>query len=406
MPLDVRLPELGPGISQATVLGWLKQPGDPVACGEPLLEVAIAERRLRVLARVSGTLLRIVATPGQTVSVGSTLATMVPSGSAAQESDAPFGSPPSRSTPPDAGHARRQRATPLAARMIAALGLEMTQLAGTGPRGIITRQDVARYAPRERPVPSPGLGASSGQLAVAERPVGPAPVAGQSGLVAGQSERRHSIQVPIAEGPSFWPPQAVMVQEVDLTALTAARKDLVGPPGTESHPWATSAFFAVAAAGLLANLAPPIAGWEAGGEHLVGLDVALPPATRLTALLRGVERKSLRILASELAELAKGAREPGLKADPYACAPLVIVDRHQGPTLLSVPQLRPPQVAILCIGAQRRQLVVLPTESGEQLAIRSRALAILVFDPKAIAVDAAEDFLASFARRVETGHGW
>ena len=72
----VVLPQYGMGMQDGEIVRWLKQPGDTVAEGETLVEVEAAKTTVEVPSPVSGTLLRIVAEPGETIDVRAPIAIM------------------------------------------------------------------------------------------------------------------------------------------------------------------------------------------------------------------------------------------------------------------------------------------------------------------------------------------
>jgi pyruvate/2-oxoglutarate dehydrogenase complex dihydrolipoamide acyltransferase (E2) component len=72
--VEVRLPQLGMGMTDGVVTQWLKAPGDPVAEGEPLVAVDNGKATVEVEAPASGRLARIVAEAGATVPVGDVMA--------------------------------------------------------------------------------------------------------------------------------------------------------------------------------------------------------------------------------------------------------------------------------------------------------------------------------------------
>src|SRR3981189_1808649 len=72
--MQVTLPEMGESVTEGTVAKWLKQPGDPVREGEALVEVTTDKVDAEVPAPATGTLTRILAEAGKTISVGAPLA--------------------------------------------------------------------------------------------------------------------------------------------------------------------------------------------------------------------------------------------------------------------------------------------------------------------------------------------
>ena len=161
MLLDIAMPRLSDQMEEATVIKWLKQPGDEVRRGEPLVEVETDKATMVYEAEFDGVLDEIVVEEGSTAALGATIARA--NGTGASRAVQGAASPCSRAggrrrnghcpgTVPAAngGKAGRSRATPVARRLAAELGVELAGVEGTGPGGRIVRADV-RDARRPRP---------------------------------------------------------------------------------------------------------------------------------------------------------------------------------------------------------------------------------------------------------------
>src|SRR5262245_12235672 len=70
---EIRVPTLGESVTEATIGKWFKQPGDPVAVDEPLVELETDKVTIEVPAPAAGTLAEIAANNGETVAVGALL---------------------------------------------------------------------------------------------------------------------------------------------------------------------------------------------------------------------------------------------------------------------------------------------------------------------------------------------
>src|SRR5215813_6920560 len=70
---EIRVPALGESVTEATIGKWFKQPGDPVAADEPLVELETEKVTIEVPAPAAGVLSEIVAKDGETVAIGALL---------------------------------------------------------------------------------------------------------------------------------------------------------------------------------------------------------------------------------------------------------------------------------------------------------------------------------------------
>ncbi|HZG65331.1 MAG TPA: biotin/lipoyl-containing protein, partial [Herpetosiphonaceae bacterium] len=165
MPVEVKMPQLGESVTEGTIGRWLKQPGDPIARYEPLLEVTTDKVDTEVPSTVDGTVLELLVPEGETVRVGTLIARLAdaseatstplarrdPTSTAAQSQpehpEQPAGAPP---------------ISPVVARLAAEHSLDLAQIKGTGAGGRVTKKDVEQYlaagpvtvseAPAVRPV--------------------------------------------------------------------------------------------------------------------------------------------------------------------------------------------------------------------------------------------------------------
>jgi pyruvate dehydrogenase E2 component (dihydrolipoamide acetyltransferase) len=151
--VEIVMPKLSDAMEEATVLSWLKRPGDAVRRGEPLVEVETDKATVVYEAEQSGVLGEIEVDDGGTAALGAVIARLVVPDSAVTRAPTPL-VPASTTTPsataatqrggalPRAAAASRARATPVARRLAGQLGVHLSAVAGTGPGGRIVRADV------------------------------------------------------------------------------------------------------------------------------------------------------------------------------------------------------------------------------------------------------------------------
>jgi len=186
MSIEIRVPTLGESVTEATVGKWFKQAGDPVKADEPLVELETDKVTVEVPAPASGVLGDILVKSGSTVAVGSLLAALrdgaANASAAATAPSAPAKAPPpqpqpehvpSRATGP-ATNASASPPPPAARKALAEAGFEASEVAGSGRRGQVLKEDVinAVAAAAARPSAAPPIqeasnsGASSNAVAV------------------------------------------------------------------------------------------------------------------------------------------------------------------------------------------------------------------------------------------------
>ncbi len=175
MATEVKLPDLGEGVADATISRWLVKEGDTVSAGDPLMEIATDKVDTEVPSPAGGTVLKINFGEGALIEAGAVIAVLGEAGEtvgsggdqasvpAAEETSAPEKKvaqekPTTVTAPSENGHA--VKASPVAKRVAADRGVDLDGVAGTGPGGRITKDDV--LATEERGAGSDAAPATEG----------------------------------------------------------------------------------------------------------------------------------------------------------------------------------------------------------------------------------------------------
>jgi pyruvate dehydrogenase E2 component (dihydrolipoamide acetyltransferase) len=212
MPVEVILPRVDMDMATGKIARWYAEAGQQVAQGEPLFEIETDKAAMEIEAPASGILRDIKAEPGIDVAVGSTVAFIY----AADEAWSPAAAPapaaaavaapvlettanvptktevPIPAAPVDI--VGKVRATPLARKLAAGAGLDLSAIAGTGPRGRIVSDDVRAAASA-----LPKVGAASAPAPVpASAPAAPAVIAAPP--IAPRPAAQHGLSVHRREG--------------------------------------------------------------------------------------------------------------------------------------------------------------------------------------------------------------
>jgi 2-oxoglutarate dehydrogenase E1 component len=143
---DITLPSLGESVTEATIVEWLKQPGDAVVLDEEIVEITSDKADLRVPSPFSGALTEIVAQPGDTIDVGGLLARIAVGAAGAAPAAPVAATVEAPATERVAAATGGGLASPLARRLAGEHNVDLAGLAGTGKRGRIEAADVAAAA--------------------------------------------------------------------------------------------------------------------------------------------------------------------------------------------------------------------------------------------------------------------
>jgi multifunctional 2-oxoglutarate metabolism enzyme len=328
--VDIVMPAMGESVSEGTILEWAKQPGEPVAEDETIVEISTDKVDAEVPAPASGIIEEILAQAGDTVTVGQVIARMTTSNGATAKAPEPTEAPrPQASAPsriPD-----EVKVTPVAARVADALGVDLSKIKGSGPAGRISKADV--------------LAAENGAAAPAEAKL----LKGASAMLARYMDESRSI------------PTATSFRTITVTALDARRKQLkeAGQRVSFTHLIA----YAVARAAteqmpVMARAFTEIDGkphvLDAGAVNLgIAVDVERKDGGRtlMVPVIRDAGRLSFPEFLDAFNDLITRARDNSLTADDLQGANLSLTNPGGIGTIASVPRLMTGQGTIVATGA-------------------------------------------------------
>lgn len=138
MVIEIVVPQVGEAVAEVTLVRWLKSEGDDIKAGEALFEVDTDKAVVEVEAFAAGRLSRILAPAGSAVMPQQVVGLLEP----APTADAPR----QAQEVPVVGHRPDRRATPVARRLAAELGLEVSQVQGSGAGGRVVTEDLRQLA--------------------------------------------------------------------------------------------------------------------------------------------------------------------------------------------------------------------------------------------------------------------
>ncbi|HEY7495443.1 MAG TPA: dihydrolipoamide acetyltransferase family protein [Candidatus Tectomicrobia bacterium] len=418
MAIKFGMPSLGHTMEKGKVIEWLKQEGDVVAKGEPLLVVETDKVVTEVEAPADGVVLKILVGPEEERSIGTTLALLGAPHEALSESDlrqllgddtvgvtaAVASAAPATATPRPTAPVRevgeRVKISPIARKLAEEFGIDPTTLQGTGPGGRISKEDVLRVAEAARaaPVAAPAFPAPTPAVTHTAAPAVPAagrlsvartiPLSGMRGRVA---ERMWQSWNTI--------PRVTEVMQIDMSATVAFRDAMLGQ-WEQQYGLRVSLNDMLVKAVVLAlqrhpRLNATLLNQEVRLHNSVNMGVAVNLDEGLIVpIIFNAEQKDLGQLARESRDLAEKARAGRLQLDDISDGTFTMTNLGTTGIDLFTPIINPPQVAILGVGmVQRRPVVV-----GDALAIRPSVYLCLVFDHRAVDGVPAANFLQEVQR--------
>jgi pyruvate dehydrogenase E2 component (dihydrolipoamide acetyltransferase) len=353
-PRELTMPKLSDSMADAVILRWLKAAGEDFARGEGLIEVETDKATVVYEAEWDGTLDSILVPEGATVAVGEPIATLANGDGAGGETSpaaAPAKHEPVASVSPASTEAKpasvsagsapeRAVATPVARRTAVELGVSLHGIAGTGPGGRITVEDVQRAAadaPTTTAQPTVAPASGKGVVTVHE------PTPTQATIARRMLQSATTI------------PVFTVSTDVDVSQILASRREARGR-GEEAP--SLNDFVVKAAAATLREFPRFNASYvdgkvESYSRINVGIAVATDDAL-LVPVVRDADRKSLAQLSEETRTLADGARRRALKPEDFHDGTFTVSNLGMFGVRAFTAIIDPPQVAILAVGGARR----------------------------------------------------
>ncbi len=431
MAQEIVLPQWGMEMQDATVVKWLKQEGEPIQAGEPLVEIETAKIETELESTASGVLAHILVPEGATVPVRTALAIVAAPG---EQVPRPPGAAPSviaisatpPSTPSPAASAPTRAAAPgipqvvpAARRLAQERGIDLAQVRGTGSGGRILLEDVQR-AIEARSTPAPAAARVAVQVTpVARRlaqdhgiDLSQVQGSGPRGrIVIEDVQRVIAARAQPAEQPAPAVPlrgmrqtiaarmlqslqtmaQVTLTTETDVTDAMRLRQGL-------ARQWKDSGLSPLhlvikATARALKehprmNAIQKALEIELVPEIHIGVAVSLPEGL-IVPTIRQADAKPLAQIAREAQDLANKAREGKATYDEVTGGTFTITNLGPYEIDAFTPIINPPQVGILGVG----RVVEKPVVHEGEIAKRAMMFLSLTFDHRVIDGAPAAEFL-------------
>ncbi len=453
--LEVVMPQMGVSVSEGTITKWLKQVGDTIEADENLLEISTDKVDTEVPSPATGVVQEILVQEGETVDVGTKLATIAPEGAevaapAAEpappepatqqaareveaaspaESPAPTAAPPTPEPPADGSADGKTFVSPVVAKIAAEHGVDPTQVQGTGRGGRVTKKDILGFietggpAKVEEPPPvaapppaaAPPPPAPATPAPEAERPAPAlAPQAEPSAAEPGETlEPMTAMRRGIAEHMRRSLDTSAHVTsaiEVDMSKVVVIRAKLK-KEFQESYgvnPTYLS-FIARAVVDTLRDY--PWINGEIRGDQIVtrnyvnlGFAVELADGKGLIVpVVKHAEGLNLLGIARSVTDVAQRARDKKLLPDDVQGGTFTITNPGGYGTFHGTPVISQPQAAILGTYAVVKRPWVVQDELGEDvIAIRPIMNLTLTYDHRLVDGALAGRFLRDLRARLES----
>lgn len=444
--VDLVMPKLGESIMEATILKWLKQPGDSVKMDETVLEIAtdkvdsevpstaegIIEEILykvddvvpigKVIARIKTNVTENVFSKPvkETVAIQDTVDAVVVETSQPKTTNLPTGQAGYK--PQTTNGSTNRFYSPLVLNIAASEGVSMTELEnipGTGNEGRVTKKDILQYVSVRK---------SGGQRSEVreqnESMVIPISKIEQQQVTSNQQLTTYTGNVEIIEMDRMrkliaehmvrskqTSPHVTSFTEADVTNMVMWRnkvkKEFEKREGTKIT---FTPLFIEAVVRCIKKF--PLINCSLDGTNIIikkdiniGMATALQNGNLIVPVIRNADQLNLVGLAKQVNSLADNARNGKLKADDTAGGTFTMTNVGTFGSLMGTPIINQPQVAILAVGAIKKRPVVIETPHGDSIAIRHMMYLSMSYDHRIVDGSLGATFLTAVAKELENFNG-
>lgn len=428
---NLQLPRMGESVSEATIVKWLKQPGDYIEEDEPVLEVATDKVDSDVPSPVSGRLKEQLFTENSVAQVGDVIAILEVDGAASDESIKAEEIPveaaeipgvdqledDKTSSPSASKDASARFYSPLVKNIATEEGItpqELDSIPGTGNEGRVTKQDVLDYLAWKN---NPGGPDAYGNIKRATTVVFSQPppesqhTANETSLeppVNGSSPET-SVTLPIAPQDEIiemdrmrrliadhmvksvqTSPHVCSFVEADVTNLVNWRNKIKGAyEKREGEKITFTPIFIEAVSKALRDF--PMVNVSVNGTQIIkkrhiniGMAAALPSGNLIVPVIKNADQLSLVGLSKAVNNLANRARTNKLRPDDTQDGTFTLTNIGAFGNIMGTPIINQPQVAILAVGTITKKPAVIETEHGDMIGIRHMMFLSLSYDHRVV----------------------
>jgi len=398
---------MGESVAEATVTNWLKGVGDTVSLDEDVLEIATDKVDSGVPSEVSGVLVEMCFEVDQVAQVGDTLAIIETEGAKEGQKEISEPEPEPEPSPPeivatvaaplkvnrlDQSSADSRFYSPLVKNIAKTEGvsqIELSQIAGTGKDGRVTKNDILNYIEQRtqssvQPIKQPAE-------EVIHAPVSEPQVilpSGEDQIIEmsrmGKLVAKHMVDSihTSAHVQSF--------VEVDVTKIwnwrTRVKDEYLK---REGEPLTFTPIFMEAVAQTLRDF--PMMNISVQGDQIIikkhinlGMATALGDGNLIVPVIKDADQLNLRGLSKRVNDLANRARNNKLKPEDIQDGTYTVTNVGTFGSIMGTPIINQPQVGILALGAIRKVPAVIETAEGDFIGIRHKMFLSHSYDHRVV----------------------
>lgn len=417
MSIDIKVPELGESIVEATVIRWFKSVGDPIKVGEALVELETEKANFEVAAEKQGVLTSIVKGDEEDVLVGDVIGVMEEGAAGKSDTETKKESPEPEEVKIEVNEKAQvitesEKVTPVARRIAQEHGVDISLVKGTGHGDRVTKEDVENF------ISSQGAEASQEDKITEEisnvepirKDVAPLPAEQPPRITIGRdvreerikmSRRRRTIARRMLEAKQTTA-MLTTFNEIDMGAVMELRKRR---KETFKERYGVglglNSFFVKAAIGALKEF--PRINAEIDGDdmiikHYYDIGIAIgAPEGLVVPVLRNADSMTFAAIEKSIKDYAQKTEDNALSLEDIMGGTFTITNGGVFGSLMSTPILNPPEVGILGLHKIEQRPVVI---NGE-LEVRSMMYVALSYDHRIVDGREAVQFLVRLKELIE-----
>lgn len=435
---ELVLPKMGESVAEATIIKWVKHPGDLIEIDESVLEIATDKVDSEVPSPVAGKLVKTFFKEDDVVQVGAVIATIETDTSIQTEQKHAIEAEKSAETVMEveeyvqshgvpeviAGQEEKQRSadysnssrfySPLVKSMAAEEGISLSELddiRGTGSENRVTKQDILDYIkihrnkgtaqPAAAAIPKPTAPVKESSPAPAPKTIAPV-VSLSGGDEIIEMDRMRKLIAEHMVMSKHTSAHVTSFVEADVTNMVKWRERVKSSfEKREGEKITFTPIFIEAVAKAIKDL--PMINISVNGTQIIkkrdiniGMAAALPSGNLIVPVIKNADQLNLFGLTKAVNDLASRARQSKLKPDETQGGTFTLTNVGTFGNVMGTPIINQPQVAVMAVGAIKKKPAVIETEFGDVIAIRHMMFLSLSYDHRV--VDGALG--GSFVRKV------
>ncbi len=405
---EIVMPKMGESVIEATITKWLKQEGDRLEEDDAIVEIATDKVDSEIPSPVEGKLVKTLFKEGDVVAVGTVIAIVETEGEEGEEDEIPAEavaaaaeieqdiaskSEGNEQSPDDFSTATRFY-SPLVKSIAKKENIslqELESIKGSGKDGRVTKNDILKYVETRGDAPATAAKTGIHAPAASQAPaIELSKISTQTGDQVVEMDRMRKMIADHMVQSKQISPHVTSFIDVDVTNIVNWRNKVKEEfLKREGEKITFTPIFIHAAAKALKEY--PQVNASVDGYNIIyrkniniGMATALPNGNLIVPVLKNVDQKNLLGVVKNVNDLANRARNNALLPDEIQGGTFTITNFGSFDSLTGTPIINQPQVAIMGVGAIRKQPAVLETDAGDVIAIRHIMILSLAYDHRIV----------------------